>query len=77
MNKAELVSYCANLLSIMAARETTGIARGQTLGREYTRAYDELTGIIRKEEENETRKRSNDVRTETTTSGRQDQRPSS
>lgn len=55
-SKHELANYCANLLSIIGSKEDAGQDRGGTIAREYTRAYDELTSIIRKEEEDETRK---------------------
>lgn len=51
MTKLELVSYLVGLQSIMEGKEDAGIPKGQTLGREYTRHYTQLTDIIKKEEE--------------------------
>lgn len=42
----------------MGSKEDAGRGRGRTIGREYKRAYDELMEIVRKDEEDETRKRS-------------------
>lgn len=50
MTKQELASYLSSLISIMESKEDAGIERGQTLGREYTRAYGQMMDIIRKEE---------------------------
>lgn len=56
MSKYELASYLSSLISIMESQDTAGgVMRSNTLGREYTRAYDELKEIIRKEEEDEAR----------------------
>lgn len=55
MPKQELVNYLAGLISVMESKEDAGIARGQTLGREYNRAYEQLLEIIRKEEADEAR----------------------
>ena len=61
MSRVELASYCASLLTLMSSKEDAGIARGQTLGEEYTNAYDRLSRII-KGEEDETGKREQSVR---------------
>jgi hypothetical protein len=51
--KAELAGYMSDLLCLMESKEDSGRPRGQTLGREYERAYARLMEIVRKEEEDE------------------------
>jgi hypothetical protein len=61
MDKADLASYLASLISIMDSKDAAGgISRGQTLGAEYDRAYGLFMQIVRKEQADETRKREND-----------------
>lgn len=55
MDKFQLAGYMVNLISIMESKEDGGIARGSTLGREYSRCYERLLSMIRKDEEDETR----------------------
>ena len=54
--KYDLADYLVNLISIMDSKESTGIAKGNTLIKEYDRAYAEFKGILQKEQANETRK---------------------
>jgi len=49
--KAQLASDLCNLLTIMEAKEDAGVKRGNTLASEYTKNYDELVGMLRKEQE--------------------------
>lgn len=62
MNKYDVAEYCANLIIIMDSKDSTGIPKGQTITTEYTRAYDELIGYIKKDNEDEARKRNNDTK---------------
>jgi hypothetical protein len=56
MNKIETADYLANIICILNSMEDAGIAKSQTLGREYNRVYTELKKIVQKEEEDEARK---------------------
>lgn len=62
MTKQELASYMVSLISIMESKEDAGRHRGQTLGKEYNLCYDQFMEIIKKEHDDETRKREQSVR---------------
>lgn len=58
MNKQETVSYLTGLLTLMEAQDTSGVHnRSQALGDEYNKHWDLLKDLIRKDNENEARKR--------------------
>lgn len=62
MNNQELVAYLVGLNTIMEAKEDAGIGRGTTLINEYNRHYDQLAKNLKKEHEDEARKRDEQVR---------------
>lgn len=55
MTKQECVSYLASILTIIDSKEDAAQPRGGILAWEYNRVYNELQGILRKEQEDETR----------------------
>lgn len=54
--KAQLAAYLASLATILDQMDKSGsVNRSASLGEEYHRVYDELKGIIDKENEDEAR----------------------
>lgn len=57
MDKYQLVSHLAAIISIMASQDAAGaMNRSQTLAREYERSYSQLKELLKKEDDNEARK---------------------
>lgn len=57
MTKLEQAAYLVALISIMESKEGAGNLRGKSLAKEYEKTYDDFVSTIRKEHEDETRKR--------------------
>ena len=49
-NKYEIASYLVSLIAIMDSKEQAGLAKGNTITREYNRVYAQLMEMIQKEE---------------------------
>lgn len=55
MIKQELVAYMTGLLAIMESKEATGLAKGQTLTKEYDLHYEKLVKLLQEEHRNDRR----------------------